>query len=344
MKAHWTKYTLDFIKPSGTSRGVMRQKDVWFIIVEKDGIKGVGECGLLKGLSADDRPDYEDMLTRVCHDINKGLDVLYTELSKWPSIQFALEQAFRQLERGGSQIYFDSAFSSGKKGIPINGLIWMGDTADMQKQIEQKIAEGFRCLKLKIGALDWQQEHKMLKEIRNHYDALDLEIRVDANGAFDYLTAEKVLDQLAKLEIHSIEQPIKAGQWEKMAALAEFSAVPVALDEELIGLFDRKQKVEMLEAIVPDYIILKPSFVGGWRGCDEWIQLAEENGIDWWITSALESNIGLNAIAQYTAKLPIRLSQGLGTGSLFSNNFPSPLKIKNASLWLEGSFTPFPLD
>ena len=335
MKASWKKHTLIFKTPGGTSRGVLKEKDTYFLTIEHDGIRGIGECGLLRGLSVDDRPDYEQKLDWVCKHIEQGLDSLYAALMDWPSIQFGLEQAFKMLETQGSFNLFDSPFARGERGIPINGLIWMGAADNMQQQIEQKLDEGFTCIKLKIGAIDWQEEYSLLKKLRSRFDALDLEIRVDANGAFDFYTAEKVLDQLAELEIHSIEQPIKAGQWEEMAALVEDSIMPIALDEELIGVHDPAKRKKLISTIAPDYLILKPSFVGGWRGADNWIELAIDYGIDWWATSALESNVGLNAIAQWVANKRFRLPQGLGTGGLFTNNIDSPLQVKDAALWVD---------
>lgn len=332
MKCFWKKYTLNFAKPGGTSRGVLHQKDTYFIMAQIDDNQAIGECGLLRGLSIDDRPDYEQKLDWVCQNIDLGLETLYGKLVEFPSIQFGLEQLFAMLENGGSFTFFNTPFAQGKRAIPINGLIWMGSAAEMQAQIEQKLDKGFRCLKLKIGAIEWEDEYKLLKGLRKRFDALDLEIRVDANGAFNFRTAEKVLDQLAEIEIHSIEQPIKPGQWEEMAALVEDSIVPIALDEELIGIFDDATRQKMLETIAPDYIILKPSFIGGWRGADQWIELAENQGIDWWATSALESNIGLNAIAQWVGSKRIRLPQGLGTGGLFTNNISAPLHIHDAAL------------
>ena len=335
MKATFKKHTLQFKVPGGTSRGVLNTKDTYYIIIEANGIKGIGECGLMRGLSIDDKPDYEEKLAWVCDNISLGLDDLYNKLTDWPSIQFGLEQAFKMLENGGSFTLFDSPFAKGERGIPTNGLIWMGTADYMSQQIEQKLDEGYTCLKLKIGAIDWNEEFALLKRLRSRFDALDLEIRVDANGAFDFYTAEKVLDQLAELEIHSIEQPIKAGQWEEMAALVEDSIVPIALDEELIGVHDLAKRKKLISTIAPDYLILKPSFIGGWRGADNWIELAVDYGIDWWATSALESNVGLNAIAQWVANKRFRLPQGLGTGSLFTNNIHSPLKIKDTALWID---------
>ena len=332
MKATWKKHTLTFKTPGGTSRGVLKEKDTYFIILEKDGIKGIGECGLLRGLSYDDRPDYEDKLTWTCNNITSGFDELYPALKEWPSIQFGIEQAFMQLEVEGSEILFNTPFTRGERGIPINGLIWMGEPSIMNEQINQKLDEGYGCLKLKIGALPWEQELEILKSLRNRFDALDLEIRVDANGAFNFSTAERVLDELADLEIHSIEQPMAKGKREEIDALSEDSIVPIALDEELIGLTDVKAKQQMLEETNPDYVVLKPSFIGGWRGTEEWITLAEAWGVDWWITSALESNVGLNAIAQYTSAKYIRMAQGLGTGSLYTNNIDSPLYVSDAGL------------
>jgi O-succinylbenzoate synthase len=333
MKAIWKKHVLHFNTPGGTSRGILNEKETYFLLVDDDGNRGIGECGILRGLSADDRPDYEQKLDWVTANIDKGLAFLYPIMKEWPSIQFGLEQAFHQLENKGSFRFFETPFSAGERGIGINGLIWMGDAKHMTDQIEKKLDEGFSCLKLKIGAIEWGDEYKILKDLRSRFDSLDLEIRVDANGAFSFTQAEKVLDELASLEIHSIEQPIKPGQLEEMALLVEESVVPIALDEELIGIYDRKERKRMLEEISPDYIVLKPSFIGGWRGAEEWIELAEDWGVDWWVTSALESNIGLNAIAQWLATKNLRIPQGLGTGGLFTNNIPSPLEVSDAQLW-----------
>jgi len=339
IKASWKKHVLNFKIPGGTSRGVLKEKETYFLIAEKDGIKGIGECGILRGLSYDDRPGYEEKLTWVCENINKGLNELYPALKEWPSIQFGVEQVFQMLEVEGSNVLFKTPFTQGKRGIPVNGLIWMSDKQTMQKQIEQKLEDGYRCIKLKIGAIAWEDEFALLQDLRKRFDALDLEIRVDANGAYNFTMAEKVLDQLAEIEAHSIEQPMKAGMWEEMGALCEDSIVPIALDEELIGITDINKKKKMLEEIAPDYLILKPSFIGGWRGTEEWIELAEKFGVDWWITSALESNVGLNAIAQYTSAKHLRMAQGLGTGGLFTNNIDSPLFIEQAGLWFDTSKT-----
>ncbi len=335
MKATWKKHILTFKKPGGTSRGVLKEKETYFLIVEDNGVKAVGECAVLRGLSFDDRPNYEEKLDWVCANISLGLEELYVQLKDWPSIQFGVEQVFRSLEVEGSHILFNTPFTQGKRGIPINGLIWMGSIEEMQKQVDQKLKEGYRCLKFKIGKLDWDQEFALLKALRKSHDTLDLEIRVDANGAFNFSQAEKVLNDLASIEAHSIEQPMPVNKWDYLEALCDDSIVPIALDEELIGITDRAKKKEMLEAIAPDYIVLKPSFIGGWRGTEEWIEIAENFGVDWWITSALESNVGLNAIAQYTDAKHLRMAQGLGTGGLYTNNTASPLYIKDAGLYFD---------
>jgi o-succinylbenzoate synthase len=335
MKASYKKYILDFKRPSGTSRGVLTQKETWFIILEKDGKTGIGECGILRGLSVDDTPNYEEILKWTSLNIHLGLNALLDELVEFPSIQFGLEAAFRSLENDDKFTLFPSAFARGEDAIPINGLVWMGDKAFMSQQIKDKIQQGFKCIKLKIGAIDFKTELELLKSIRREFNVNDIELRVDANGAF---LPEKALDklkQLSELELHSIEQPIKQGQFEEMARLCESTPLPIALDEELIGVFSVTKKQELLQAINPQYIILKPSLVGGYRGSEEWITLAKEQHIGWWITSALESNIGLNAIAQWTYSLNTKMYQGLGTGSLFTNNFDSPLIVKNGTLQYE---------
>ena len=332
MTASYYKYILDFKRPSGTSRGVLKQKETWILIIEDANRRGIGECGILRGLSIDDKPDYEDKLKWVCQNIDKGLDLLLDQLVEYPSIQFGLEIAFKSLQNQNDFNLFPSEFTAGKASIPINGLIWMGDRIFMKEQIDEKLASGFSCIKMKIGAINFEEELKLLDFIRSNYDKNTIELRVDANGAFLYKEALTKLESLALFEIHSIEQPIKQGQVNEMADLCLKTPLPIALDEELIGVFDVTQKENLLQTIKPQYIILKPSLIGGYRGSLEWIQLAEKLNIGWWITSALESNIGLNAIAQFTYTLHNPLPQGLGTGGLYTNNFDSPLVVNNGEL------------
>ena len=331
--ATYQKYILDFKQASGTSRGVLTQKESWFLILEKDGKKGIGECGILRGLSIDDRPDYEEKLQWVCQNIYLGEQKLYGALKEFPSIQFGVEMAFLSLASETPFELFPSNFTKGKKSIPINGLVWMGEPAFMKAQIEQKIAEGFNCIKLKIGAIDFNKELELLQFIRNHFDAKTIEIRVDANGGFSSDEAFSKLQQLHQFDLHSIEQPIKQNQISEMAELCAKTPFPIALDEELIGVFSLDDKEDLLTKIKPQFIILKPSLVGGFQGTQEWISLAEKLNIGWWITSALESNIGLNAIAQFTFTLQSKLPQGLGTGGLYTNNFDAPLEVVNGELW-----------
>ncbi|MGB6268303.1 MAG: o-succinylbenzoate synthase [Olleya sp.] len=332
MKAAYHKHILEFKRPSGTSRGILKTKETWFLIIENDDKRGIGECGILRGLSADDRPDYESQLKYTCQNIEKGLAILYAENKEFPSIQIGLEMAFRSLESENEFILFPSNFTSGQEAISINGLIWMGDQAFMKQQIKDKISSGFNCIKLKIGAIDFQTELDILMGIRQNFSESDIELRVDANGAFTASEALEKLKQLSDFNLHSIEQPIKAGQFEEMAKLCRQTPLPIALDEELIGVFDDAKKEALLQVIQPQYIILKPSFIGGFKASDTWINLAKKQQIGWWITSALESNIGLNAIAQYTYLKQSSLPQGLGTGSLFTNNIKSPLQVKNGTL------------
>lgn len=334
MNASFYKKTLVFKRPGGTSRGVLHEKETYILEIEKTGKKGVGECGLFRGLSYDDKPDYEEKLQWLCNNINLPVQEIYESLKHYPSIWFGFEQASKNLEMG-SDLYYPSDFTTGKESITINGLIWMGDIAFMKEQIEQKLNQNFNCIKLKIG-VQWEEERQVVEEFRQHFKPEQLEIRVDANGAFSPEKAVQVLEQLADLQIHSIEQPIKAGQWEAMAKLCANTPTPIALDEELIGVIDFEKKKNLLETIAPQYIILKPSLVGGFKGSDEWIALAEERRIGWWITSALESNIGLNAIAQYTYTKNNAMPQGLGTGALFTNNFESSLELKGDQLYYVG--------
>lgn len=337
IKASYKKYILNFKNPSGTSRGILKTKETWFIILEKNDKKGIGETGLFRGLSIDDVPNYEETLIWVCQNINLGLDFLLKKLLEFPSIQFGVEQAFLSLNSSTSFELFPSEFTKENKPIPINGLVWMGEKAFMKKQIKDKLKTGFTCIKMKIGAIDFNTEIELLKSIRKEFSAKEIELRVDANGAFNPKNALEKLQKLAALEIHSIEQPIKQGQVKEMANLCAKTPLPIALDEELIGVFSSKEKKQLLETIKPQFIILKPSLIGGFSVAKEWINLAEQNNIDWWITSALESNVGLNAIAQFTFTLQSKLPQGLGTGSLFTNNFTSPLGVKNGTLQYNNS-------
>jgi len=333
MVAKYKNYILDFKRASGTSRGVLTQKETWFIILEKDGKQGIGECGILRSLSIDDRPDYEEKLKWTCDNIHLGEDQLWEALTEFPSIQFGVEMAFQSLKSDSPYLLFPSDFTDGKKEIAINGLVWMGEKTYMKQQIEEKLQKGFNCIKLKIGAIDFQNELDLLAFIREHFSAQKIEIRVDANGAFTSDNALDKLNQLYKYHLHSIEQPIKQGQTEAMTGLCKVTPFPIALDEELIGIFGYENKKRLLEDIQPQYIILKPSLVGGFRGSKEWIELAEKLNIGWWITSALESNIGLNAIAQWTYLQNNPIPQGLGTGALYTNNFDSPLEVKNGKLF-----------
>lgn len=333
IKATYQKYILDFKQASGTSRGVLTQKETWFLILEKDNKKGIGECGILRGLSIDDRPNYEEKLQWICQNIHLGKQKLYDDLTEFPSIQFGVEMAFLSLESENPLELFPSEFTQNNESIDINGLVWMGEPSCMKEQIEQKIAENFTCIKLKIGAIDFNKELELLQFIRTHFDAKTIEIRVDANGGFSPEEALSKLNQLHKFDLHSIEQPIRQHQIAEMKKLCQETPFPIALDEELIGVFSLEHKEELLHKIKPQYIILKPSLVGGFQGTHEWISLAEKHNIGWWITSALESNIGLNAIAQFTFTLQSHLPQGLGTGGLYTNNFDSPLEVKEGQLW-----------
>lgn len=311
----------------------MTEKETWFIILEKGGKKGIGECGILRGLSADDRTDYEEKLQWTCENIQLGENQLWEALIEFPSIQFGVEMAFQSLNSETPFLLFPSDFTNGKKSIEINGLVWMGEESFMKQQIEEKLADGFRCVKLKIGAIDFDKELQLLHYIRQHFSPEQVEIRVDANGAFDVSLALDRLNQLIDFKLHSIEQPIPKNNTDRMSELCKITPIPIALDEELIGVFSLEEKEALLQKIRPQYIILKPSFVGGFRGTKEWILLAEKYQIVWWITSALESNIGLNAIAQWTYIQKNLMPQGLGTGALYTNNFDCPLTVSEGQLW-----------
>lgn len=334
-RIHIEPRTLHFKQPAGTSRGVYTTRRVWYLHLTSDsqpGREGIGECAPLPNLSCDDLPHYEQLLSDLCQEAaQSGID--YERLRPYPSILFGLETAFRHFERGTASLW-DTPFSRGEQGIPINGLIWMGSYTQMLAQIEAKMQAGFRCIKLKIGAIHFEEELSLLKIIRRHFSAKEIKLRVDANGAFSPAEALEKLKRLSELDLHSIEQPIRAGQWDSMARLSQLSPLPIALDEELIGVHSTSRKKELLETIHPQYIILKPSLHGGLRGSQEWIAAASQLGIGWWITSALESNIGLNAIAQWCATLHNPLPQGLGTGALFTDNIPMPLEVRGDELWV----------
>lgn len=326
---------LHFKQPAGTSRGSYTTRDVWYLHLISDKYPdrvGIGECAPLPKLSCDDMQGYESVLARICSEVTEQGGFSVESLRDYPSILFGLETAFRHLERGCFELW-DTPFSRGEVGIPINGLIWMGDYKKMLEQIEAKMAVGFRCIKLKIGAINFEEELALLRFIRSHFSAKEVELRVDANGAFAPADAMEKLKRLAELDLHSIEQPIRAGQWEDMAHLTAETPLPIALDEELIGINIPERKQCLLDSIHPQYIILKPSLHGGMAGGNEWIREAEKRNIGWWITSALESNIGLNAIAHWCATFNNPLPQGLGTGALFTDNVDMPLEVRKDSLW-----------
>jgi o-succinylbenzoate synthase len=337
IKATYKRYILNFKNPSGTSRGILRTKETWFVILEENGKIGIGETGLFRGLSIDDVSNYEEKLDWVCKNINLGLESLLSDVFDFPSIQFGLEQAFLSLQSDSKFELFPSAFTKGNQAISINGLVWMGDQQFMKTQIEEKLKVGFSCIKMKIGAIDFDAEVRLLKSIRKEFSSKEIELRVDANGAFNPENALEKLKTLSDLDIHSIEQPIQQGQLQEMAFLCENSPVPIALDEELIGVFSLDEKKRIIETVNPQFIILKPSLIGGFRGSKEWIDSIESKNSKWWITSALESNVGLSAIAQFTHTLGNGLPQGLGTGSLYTNNFESPLEVKNGTLQYNNS-------
>jgi o-succinylbenzoate synthase len=333
MQATYQKKILEFKRPSGTSRGVLTTKETWFLLLTDNNKLGVGECGILRSLSIDDRPDYEEKLQWLCENIHLPKLELLAALIEFPSLQFGLEMALLSLSSKNPFLLFPSDFTEGKAGITINGLIWMGEKEFMLEQIQQKIEQGFSCIKLKIGAIDFNKELELLQLIRKNFSTEEIELRVDANGAFSAGEALEKLERLNKFQLHSIEQPIKQGQWQEMAGLCKQTPLPIALDEELIGVFSLAKKEELLEKIQPQYIILKPSLIGGFQGTQEWIDLAEKHNIGWWITSALESNVGLNAIAQFAYQKKISMPQGLGTGSLFTNNLSSPLEVKGEKIY-----------
>ena len=342
---------LHFKQPAGTSRGVYTERKIWLIHLSDGEREGIGECAPLPDLSCDALPDerYEAKLRQFCEAFCQSGEIDYDAMRDYPSMLFGLETAVLALRPStgsgtaqGPQTVsepvelFDTPFTRGEEGIPINGLVWMGRYDEMLQRMEEKLEKGFRCVKLKIGAIDFEQEFDLVKRIRDRFSFHEVELRLDANGAFDYEEALYKLELLSQYAIHSIEQPIRQGQWAYMAELCRESPLPIALDEELIGVNDPEMKGHMLNVIKPRYIILKPSLHGGMKGCREWIEAARQQGIGSWITSALESNIGLNAIAQFASDVygpHIRMPQGLGTGQLFTDNIPMPLEIRGDQLW-----------
>ena len=329
---------LHFKQPAGTSRGVYTTRRIWLVKLFDGEHQGVGECAPLPDLSCDAMSDeqYKALLQQFCEKLCETGEIDYDTLRDYPSMLFGLETAVLDLKNQKSTL-FDTAFSRGEVGIPINGLVWMGNYEEMLKRLEEKLEKGFRCVKLKIGAIDFEKELDLVKRIRDRFSFHEVELRVDANGGFKYEEALYKLELLSQYAIHSIEQPIKQGQWAYMAELCRESPLPIALDEELIGVNDAETKRQMLNIIKPRYIILKPSLHGGMMGCREWINIAREIGIGSWITSALESNIGLNAIAQFASDVygdNITMPQGLGTGQLFTDNIPMPIEIRGDKLWL----------
>ena len=339
MRIEIEKRTLHFKQPAGTSRGVYTERRIWLVTVTDGSAIGIGECAPLPKLSCDDIPNYAEVLRHFCDEVERTGEIPYDALRDYPSMLFGLETALYEVRRKkeeGRDVLFDTPFSRGEVGIPINGLVWMGTFDEMRERIEQKLEQGFRCVKLKIGAIDFDAELELIKQIRGRFSHHEVELRVDANGAFRFDEALYKLELLSQYALHSIEQPIKAGQWANMAELCRESPLPIALDEELIGVNDPEQKRQMLNIIKPRYIILKPSLHGGMMGVREWVDTARDMGIGSWITSALESNIGLNAIAQLCSDIygdAIKMPQGLGTGQLFTDNIPMPLEIRGDQLW-----------
>ncbi len=327
LKASYEKYQLQFSQPVLTSRGEMKMKNGYFLTLNNGTHTGVGECSFIEGLSIDDLSTYESTIRTLCNFINNERP----DLTPFPSLRFGLETALLDLETGGRKLLFESYFTKGKKQIPINGLVWMGKKDFMLEQVKKKIEDGFKCIKIKVGAIDFEEEVSLLSFIRNKFPADVIEVRLDANGAFQYADALRRLETLSQFQIHSIEQPIRQGQPELMKNICANTPIPVALDEELIGAYGNMQD-DILNVIKPAYIILKPSLLGGFKVCEEWIAKAEARNIKWWATSALESNIGLNAIAQWVFTKNNPLAQGLGTGSLYTNNISSPLYINNGTL------------
>lgn len=336
LKAKYIKHRLKFLRPAGTSKGYLNYKECWYLVLWEENspqIRGIGECSILPNFNIDDRPDIEDKIAEVCDQINQGTFQAGCLLPQWPTIQFAMEMALLDLKNGGNRILFPSAFTRGNDGVMTNGLIRLGDESSTRQQIERCLDKGFSCIKLKIGQLDWQTEYSILHFLRKQYKSSDLTIRVDANGAFTPQRIYDVLEQLAELEVHSIEQPIKAGQVEAMALLCNGSPIPIVLDEELLGVFDYEKRKNLLETIKPQYLAIEPSLCGGFDLSEQWIELAKQNNIGWWVTTSLQSNIGVNAIAQWAYSQKSNMIHGIGTGLMFSNNIDSPLSLRGESIF-----------
>ncbi len=335
LRARWIERTLTPNFELGTSKGPITARTVWYLIAwdsARPEVQGIGEAALFPGHSKEYPADVKVKLIELCERTDNWGQRLTADLVDVPSVRFAVEQCLRDLEAGGTKTLFPSDFTIGRQAIPINGLVWMGDKATMKQRIGQQIDGGYTTVKMKIGAIGIEDELELLRAVRGEFSANDLTLRVDANGAFSAQQAPVILKRLADLRVHSIEQPVAAGLYEVMADLCASTPIPIALDEDLIGLNAHDAKVDLLENVKPQYIVIKPSLVGGWAATQEWIDLARARNIGWWITSALESSIGLNAIAQYTATLNVTMAQGLGTGKVYANNIPSPLLAERGLL------------
>ena len=333
--ATWKELTLTPRFPLGTSKGVINVRTVWYLIAwdeSRPQVRGIGEAALFPGHSKEFPAEVRTKLLELCADTSSWEERLIHDLVHVPSVRFAVEQCLRDLNVSGSKVLFPSEFTLGRQGIPINGLVWMGEKKEMRERIKAQIDGGNRCVKMKIGGIGINDELELLADVRREFSAKELTLRVDANGAFSHATAMPVLERLAELEVESIEQPIPPGLFETMAEICAKSPVPIALDEDLIGLNTRDAKADLLDHVKPRHIVIKPSMVGGWAAAEEWIALANARNIGWWITSALESSIGLNAVAQWTATLGVGIPQGLGTGSVYADNIPSPLTVKAGEL------------
>jgi len=327
------KHTLEFVKPAKTSRNVFKEREIFVVeIVDPiSGKKGMGECGPLRFLSIDDVDHYQEKLQDVLVQWTEKNTLYDLSLEAYPSIVFGLETALLDLKSSQNQL-FQTPFTQGEIAIPVNGLVWMNDAVEMYQEALKKIDQGFDVIKIKVGALDFDEECRLLEKIRKSFSASKITLRLDANGGFKADEAHLQLKELRKFDIHSIEQPIAPQQWDDMAGLVAEKVIPIALDEELISLKYDEDRLKMLKYIQPHYIILKPNLMGGLKSCDQWIQFAQNLGIDWWATSALESNIGLNAIAQWVSQYPISNAQGLGTGALYKNNFDSYLVLEQGQM------------
>jgi len=338
------KHTLRFIKPAKTSRGEYIEKTAYLLWIVTETFKVCGEASPLSDLSVDGKVDFSNIVQPYENQFLTFED-LHNLLEDWmpyPSLRFALYSAILKAKFQAnriaiqqptkSQVWIENEFTHGKEGMKINGLVWMNSIDAMYEEAIHKINAGFTCIKLKVGALDFDAECRLIEKIRKQFSPFKVEIRLDANGGFKNGDALFQLEDLKRFNIHSIEQPIQANQPDLMQEICAKSPIHIALDEELIGI-DVNNSLNLMKKIKPKYIILKPTLLGGFDFCDIWIQHAVSQNVGWWSTSALEGNIGLADIAQWVSAYKPTMPQGLGTGSLFVKNFDPHTKVVGETMF-----------